>query len=73
MESFDIQVLLKDGSFADYQVLTDGDKYQILDAGKLQGIFRTDRNGTWSMENNSGDIDSDLQGRIINQLKGFES
>ena len=72
MESFDIQVLLKDGSFADYEVKYDKQKYEVSQNEKSLISFIADEDGTWSVGDNKGDIDEDLQERIINQLKGFK-
>jgi hypothetical protein len=72
METFDIQVLLKDGSFADYEVRNDDQKYQILQNEKPLISFKADEDGTWSPYDNVGNIDEDLQERIINQLNGFK-
>lgn len=75
MEKFDIQVMLQDGTFADYEVHNerDGKIYEVITAGKLAGVFEAGDDGSWSLVSNNGNISDDLQQRIINQLNGFRS
>lgn len=72
METFDIQVLLKDGNFADYEVKYDQKKYDVIHNGEKLISFKNDKDGTWSAVENFANIDEDLQDRIINQLNGFK-
>ena len=72
METFDIQVLLKDGTFADYEVKYDKQKYEVRQNEKALITFQANEDGTWSSYDNAGDIDDDLKERIINQLNGFK-
>lgn len=73
MEQFDMQVMLKDGAFADFQVKTDREAkfYEVYKKDTLLATFKDDENGSFVLEHNQGDIDDDLQSRIIEQLKGF--
>ena len=73
MEQYDLQVLLSDGSFADYEVRTErGAKtYEILKKDELVASFVATEDGGWRLENNPGNIDSDLQHRITQQLNGY--
>ena len=75
MEKFDIQVLLKDGSFADFQVEneTGSDIYQVFQKDKSLAQFVATEDGGWIVGHNSGNLDDDLQQRIINQLNGFKA
>lgn len=74
MDKFDIQILLKDGSFADYQVENERgtDSYQVFQQEKPIAKFETSADGSWQILDNTANIDSDLEQRIINQLKGFK-
>lgn len=73
MENFDVQVMLKDGSFADFVVQTErGSKlYTILKDGKEQVSFKAIENGLWELEDNPAQVDEDLQKRITKQLDGY--
>ncbi len=73
MEKFDLQVLLHDGSFVDYEVKTDRDSdiYEVLEDGKLIASFKATKDGGWKIENNEAQIDEDLQHRITLQLNGY--
>ena len=74
MDKFDIQVLLKDGSFADYQVENERGEntYQVLHQGNKIASFSATEDGSWQIADNEANIDADLQQRIINQLNGFK-
>lgn len=71
MENFEIQVLLKDGSFADYDVQFSDNEYMVLERGKRLITFNADNSSSWNVVSNEGALDPDLQERIINQLKGL--
>ena len=75
MEQYDLQVLLSDGSFADYEVRTERDTkiYEISEKGEPVATFIATKDGGWSLENNPGNIDSDLQHRIALQLNGYRT
>jgi len=74
MDKFDIQVLLKDGTFADYQVENERNQntYLVLHEGKKIASFSATEDGSWQIANNEANIDADMQQRIINQLNGFK-
>lgn len=73
MESFELQVMLKDGSFADYEVQTERDSkvYTILKKAEVLASFKAVENGAWALESNPGQMDDDLQKRITKQLDGY--
>ena len=73
MERFDMQVMLKDGSFADYEVMNDNEKpeYEIWQKDNRLATFTAQSDGNWVLTDNPGDLDADLQQRIINQLNGY--
>ena len=73
MEIFDIQVLLKDGSLADYQVQNerDSDIFKVYKHDEPVAIYKSKKDGTWQLTENDAQIDEDLQQRIINQLNGL--
>ena len=73
MEKYDLQVMLGDGSFADYEVQTEREAktFEILNKGELIAAFSATEDGGWSLENNPGKIDDDLQQRITQQLNGY--
>ncbi len=72
MDSFNIVVMLKDGSFVDYDVKSQSnDDYEIIKKGNHLISFKANSNGTWTAYGNSGGIDEELQERITNQLNGF--
>ena len=73
MEQFNMQVMLKDGTFADYNVKTDRDAqfYEVYDKDTLIATFKDDKNGSFAVDTNTTHIDEDLQSRIAEQLKGF--
>lgn len=73
MEQFDMQVMLKDGTFADFQVKTDREAkfYEVYKKDDLLATFKDDESGSFVVDQNQGHIDDDLQARIIEQLKGF--
>lgn len=73
MEKFEIQALLHDGSFVDYEVQTErhSDKYEVFKDGKPIASFRATKDGGWEIENNQAQIDEDLQHRITLQLNGY--
>lgn len=73
MEKFDLQVMLSDGSFADYKVQTERESktYEILQGDKAVASFKASANGGWEMIDNPANIDEDLQQRIEAQLNGF--
>lgn len=75
MDQFDMQVMLPDGSFADYIVKTerDSDEYQVFKDDSLFAVFKTNENGEWTVSDNPGKMDSDLESRIKEQLKGFRT
>lgn len=73
MEQFNMQVMLKDGTFADYNVKTDRDAefYEVYDKETLIATFKDDKKGSFAIDTNTTNIDEDLQARIVEQLKGF--
>lgn len=73
MEKFDLQVMLSDGSFADYKVQTERDAktFEILQDNQAVASFKAAANGGWEMIDNPANIDEDLQQRIETQLNGF--
>ena len=73
MERFDLQVLLSDGSFADYELQTERDSklYEVLKNGEPLASFRATEDGGWALESNPTNIDADLQHRITQQLNGY--
>lgn len=75
MEQFDMQLMLKDGTFADYQVKTDKDskRFEVYSGESLLASFKDDGQGSFSLGDNPGSIDEDLQRRMIEQLKGFSA
>lgn len=75
MEQFDMQLMLKDGAFADYQVKTEKNTkvYEVYDGDTLVASFEDDSQGSFTISDNPGNIDEDLQGRMIEQLKGFSA
>ncbi|WP_407430204.1 hypothetical protein [Arcticibacter sp.] len=75
MEQFDMQLMLKDGTFADYQVKTEKDSklYEVYSGESLVASFKDDGQGSFTLNDNSGNIDEDLQSRMIEQLKGFSA
>lgn len=75
MDRFDIQVLLKDGSFADYQVENERSEniYKLYQQDEFLASFVADKDGGWTVTDNSKDIPEELQERIKNQLNGFRA
>lgn len=75
MEQFDMQLMLKDGAFADYQVKTEKNTkiYEVYSGESLVASFEDDNQGSFTLSDNPGNIDEDLQGRMIEQLKGFSA
>lgn len=75
MEQFDLQVMLPDGTFADYIVKTerDSEQYQVFNGETPVATFSAGDNGEWTVSENSGNIDADLESRIKEQLKGFRT
>ena len=73
MEKFDLQVMLADGSFADYEVQTQRDAkvYEVLQNGKYLASFSATEDGGWALEQNPANIDEDLRNRITQQLNGY--
>jgi hypothetical protein len=73
MEEFDLQLMLADGSFADYKVRTERDAktYEIVQDGTPVALYSATSDGGWALEQNPGKIDEDLQKRITLQLNGF--
>ncbi|EOR96515.1 hypothetical protein ADIARSV_0299 [Arcticibacter svalbardensis MN12-7] len=73
MEQFNMQVMLKDGTFADYDVKTDrkAQYYEVYDKETLIATFKDDKNGSFAIDTNTTNIEEDLQSRIAEQLKGF--
>jgi hypothetical protein len=73
MERYNLQVMLGDGSFADYEVATErtGRTYDILKQGTVVATFSATEDGGWNLESNPGNIDEDLQQRLTNQLNGY--
>lgn len=73
MEQFDLQVMLSDGSFADYIVHTEREAktFDVLQNGELIVSFKALANGSWELADNPAKIDKDLQHRIETQLNGF--
>ncbi|PRY55116.1 hypothetical protein B0I27_10181 [Arcticibacter pallidicorallinus] len=75
MEQFDMQLMLKDGAFADYQVKTEKNskRYEVYSGESLVASFEDDSQGSFTLSDNPGNIDEDLQSRMIEQLKGFSA
>jgi len=75
MEQFDMQLMLKDGAFADYQVKTEKNSklYEVYSGDSLVASFEDDNQGSFTLSDNPGNIDEDLQSRMIEQLKGFSA
>ena len=75
MEQYDMQLMLKDGAFADYQVKTEKNSklYEVYNGESLIASFEDDNQGSFALSDNPGNIDEDLQSRIIEQLKGFSA
>lgn len=75
MEQFDMQLMLKDGAFADYQVKTEKNSklYEVYSGESLVASFADDNQGSFTLSENPGNIDEDLQSRMIEQLKGFSA
>jgi hypothetical protein len=73
MEKYSLQVMLGDGSFADYEVATErnGRTYEIQQKGEPIATFKAMEDGGWALENNPGNIDEDLQQRLSKQLDGY--
>ncbi|PWG79076.1 hypothetical protein [Pararcticibacter amylolyticus] len=73
-EQFDIQVMLADGTFADYIVKTerDSDVYQVFSNSEHLASFRASE-GEWILEDNTGNLETDLQSRLKEQLKGLRT
>ena len=67
--------MLPDGSFADYIVKNerDTDDYQVFQGETALVTFAAGKNGEWSVVDNPGNIDGDLQARLREQLKGLRS
>ncbi len=75
MDKYDLQVMLQDGSFKDFEVHNESwtDVFMVLQEGKLVSVFNAKKDGTWEMLENPGGIDEDLQKRIGEQLKGLRT
>lgn len=75
MDQFDMQLMLPDGSFADYTVKAErnSDEYQVFKDDNLLATFIAKENGEWDISDNPGNIDSDLESRMKEQLKGFRT
>jgi hypothetical protein len=73
MEIFDIQIMLKDGSLAPYQVQNerDSDIYKVFEQEKHVASFTASKDGSWNLNENPGNIDEDLEHRLVNQLNGL--
>lgn len=73
MEKYNLQVMLADGSFADYELQTERDSkvFEILKDGEAYASFTATEDGSWNLEKNPGNIDEDLQQRITLQLNGY--
>jgi hypothetical protein len=72
MDTFDIQVMLKDGSFIDYEVRSKSNEdYDIFKDGNHLITFKANEDGTWIALDNRENINEELQERITNQLNGF--
>ncbi|MBC8053369.1 MAG: hypothetical protein H7Y13_09920 [Sphingobacteriaceae bacterium] len=73
MEKYNLQVMLSDGSFADYEVQTEREAktFDILKKGEIIASFSATTDGGWLLENNPGKVDDDLQQRITRQLNGY--
>lgn len=74
METFEINVMLKDGSLTTFEVKTDRDqnKYDVLQDGQAVATFSYSEDGNWNVLENPSNIDPDLQQRIENQLNGYQ-
>lgn len=75
MEQFDLQVMLKDGSFADFLVQTERDSgvYEVFRNEERMGVFTADDDGSFSISDRQGGPNEDLESRIIEQLKGYRT
>lgn len=75
MDQFDMQLMLPDGSFADYTVKAErnSDEYKVFKDDNLLVAFIARENGEWDISDNPGNIDSDLESRMKEQLKGFRT
>lgn len=73
MDSFNILVMMKDGSFAEYEVRNKRNDatYEILKKGEAVATFKASTDGTWTVVDNPANIDEDLKTRISKQLEGY--
>ena len=73
MERFDLQVLLSDGSFADYEVQTErhSDIFEVFKDDNVLASFKATKDGGWELEDNPAKIDKDLEHRITLQLNSY--
>ncbi|WP_207426768.1 hypothetical protein [Pedobacter sp. SYSU D00535] len=73
MDKFDIQVMLADGSFTDFEIQNERgeNSYEVFQKNEKIGTFQAGDDGSWTLTENPGNINEDLRNRIINQLNGF--
>ena len=73
MDSYNLQVMLKDGSIADYlvQEYPKENKYEVLKDKNPVAVFKSEANGGWLLAENPGNIDAELEERIASQLNGY--
>jgi hypothetical protein len=76
MDSFNIQVMLRDGNITDYEVRNsrkNKDTYEVLEKGRPVAVFNANSDGTWTVTENAAGISEDLVERIGKQLTGFHT
>ena len=73
MDSYNLQVMQKDGSIVDYlvQEYVKENKFEILEKSSLIAVFKSETDGSWTITDNPGNIDSELEERIAGQLNGY--
>ncbi|HEY1025055.1 MAG TPA: hypothetical protein VGE26_07820 [Sphingobacteriaceae bacterium] len=73
MDSFNILVMMQDGSFTDYEVRNKRNDviYEILLKGEPVATFKASPDGTWTVTENPANINDDVIGRISKQLQGY--
>ncbi len=73
MDSYNLEVMQKDGSIVDYfvQEYVEEKKFEILAKDKLIAVFKSELDGNWTLIDNPGNVDNDLEERITGQLNGY--
>ena len=73
METFNLQVMQKDGSITDYMIqeYLSENKYEILHKDTLIAVFQSEPSGEWTLIDNPGNIEPELEERITGQLNGY--